>query len=546
MSKPSRFHLQCWAILSLVVIGCSTESTKPTTGGSESGALPMEVPVSITFATWNVEHLAFPASDGCRPRTEQEVAAMRAYAANLGADVVALQEVASIPALEQVFPQEEWQLFLSERADSESYTCRTGGQNSTQQKTAFAVSKDIDVLQHRSLEELGLDDPGLRHGLELTLETPTGTFTVLNVHLKSGCFVDDYSRSDSEDCQLFMRQTPILDAWVEEKEREDNPFLVLGDFNHRISAPYNSLTRLLTDNSDGSVSSLRNATAGLIGCHPYYPAPIDHILVGNLGSPMWQWTPAVHAFEDMNPDTMRSDHCAVSITLGLGSLPLSTAVTWQTESKEYRFLTTTIYEEAAADLQSMTLPATPWVVTMDIDETVLDNSAYQVVLDRTGSTYTSATWATWVESEEAVLVPGAAGFIETVFALGGRVAFVTNRNRSLDDHTWNNLLALGLPLTLENACLLGRSPADAASINGSTVINDKDLRRRQVRDGTASCFKSGNERHSAFPAATIVMQVGDNIEDFEGVTQESANVEALRTSTDKVNVLLPNPMYGSW
>ena len=42
------------------------------------------------------------------------------------------------------------------------------------------------------------------------------------------------------------------------------------------------------------------------------------------------------------------------------------------------------------------------------------------------------------------------------------------------------------------------------------------------------------------------MQVGDNIEDFAGVTQESADVAALMADNDGQYVLLPNPMYGSW
>ena len=40
--------------------------------------------------------------------------------------------------------------------------------------------------------------------------------------------------------------------------------------------------------------------------------------------------------------------------------------------------------------------------------------------------------------------------------------------------------------------------------------------------------------------------IGDNIEDFESVTQEHANVDALLPKVGKSLFILPNPMYGSW
>ena len=306
------------------------------------------------------------------------------------------------------------------------------------------------------------------------------------------------------------------------------------------------MKRLIGDNSDGSPSSLVITTADMIGCHPWYPAPIDHIVMGNMQDPALRTSVMAHDFEDMDPDAMLSDHCAVSLTVEYGQLPLSNSVTWQTASKEYAFLTTAIYEQAEEALASMSLPDTPWAVVMDVDETVLDNSAYQVGLDQTGRSFTPATWADWVASEQASIVPGADDFIRSVFEMGGRVAFVTNRDRAQDNHTWSNMLATGLPVTTDNACLMGRSAADESSVDERTRVNDKDLRRQQVTDGSSSCFNPDGERHSDFPASAIVMQVGDNIEDFAGVTQESADVAALMADNDGQYVLLPNPMYGSW
>jgi len=528
-------------LLSLSLTACQSEPESSTVVSSLTPS-----PDALRMVTWNVEHLAWPRDTGCRPRTEEEWTALQAYARGLDADIVALQEVASLEAVAALFPPDQWQLFISERADSEPYECRDNGHPSTQQKVAFAVANDIEVLGKDGMPALGLDLPGLRHGLALSLATSMGPLRLLNVHMKSGCFVDNYAREESEACQTFSRQAPILDAWIEDMERTGQPFMVLGDFNHRLSAPYNELTRLITQRSDGSPSTVVNATAQLIGCHPWYPAAIDHILMGNMQDPALVTTAQVHPFETMDPEVMLSDHCAVSLTMEVGQLPLSSSVTWQTTSKEYAFLTTSAYQRAAAQLSEMALPETPWVVSMDIDETVLDNSQYQVMLDRTGRSFTSESWAEWVQGQEATLVPGVAPFMDTVVELGGRFAFITNRERDQDVHTWQNMEKMGLPVTLENACLMGRSSGDVSSVDGITRINDKDLRRQQVEDGTASCFRPGGGRHSSFPAAAILMQVGDNIEDFVRTTQEDADVDALLAEEGSPYILLPNPMYGSW
>jgi predicted secreted acid phosphatase/exonuclease III len=495
-------------------------------------------------ATWNVEHLAFPATDGCRARSQEELAQLKDYAESLSADIVALQEVASVEAVDQIFPSDEWQIVISERTNSEAYTCRESGVPSTQQKVGYAVKKAISIESVNSLAELGIKNPGLRHGLELKVSTEFGSLSLLNVHMKSGCFVDDFARSDSDACVTFAEQAPVLDAWVEQSENAGLPYAVLGDFNHRLSAPYNRLTQLLHTNSDGSESSLEITTQGLIGCHPYYPAPIDHIIVGHFNASKYQMEASVHPFENMNPDRMLSDHCAVSLDISTREQSLSTAVKWLTTSAEYRFMTEATYQSAIDTIQNTDF-GTGWTVVMDVDETILDNSAYQVNLDLTGGSFTAESWDQWVMSKQAKLVPGSKAFIEAVIENGGTLSFVTNRNRELDEYTWDNLTATGLPINIDNTCLMGRADQDQQAMGQDGIINDKDLRRLQVESGRASCFAPSQGRHDDFAPARIVMQVGDNIEDVRNVTQEHADVDELLNNRDTL-ILLPNPMYGSW
>ncbi len=265
----------------------------------------------LRVVTWNVEHLAYPIDSGCKPRTTEEVKALKQYATSLNADIVGLQEVGSAEAAHLLFPANEWRVIMSDRPDSESYECRDNGNVSSQQKVAFAVRKSIAVNRIDTIRGFGLNRPGLRYGLAITVDTPLGETTILNLHLKSGCFVDNYQRKDGEACELLGMQIPILQDWIKASESSGNPYLIIGDLNHRISAPYNRMTRDLRDTS----TSLYIVTRDLIGCHPWYPAPIDHIIVGNTSHHAIKKSAQIFDFQDMTVENMLSDHCAVAVDL---------------------------------------------------------------------------------------------------------------------------------------------------------------------------------------------------------------------------------------
>ena len=183
---------------------------------------------------------------------------MRRYAEGLEADIVALQEVHSVAALEQVFDNTKWQFILSDRQDSPAYECRGSNHTSTQQKTAFAIRKGLKVNAHQDLASLALQRVGLRHGLEVNVATPLGDISLLNVHLKSGCFVANYSQSDKPACDLIGAQLPVLKAWLQQQQNQ--PAIVLGDFNHRLAANDN---RFWSELSEGIQSY--NVTATMKG-----------------------------------------------------------------------------------------------------------------------------------------------------------------------------------------------------------------------------------------------------------------------------------------
>ncbi|HEU4629028.1 MAG TPA: HAD family acid phosphatase [Gemmatimonadaceae bacterium] len=196
---------------------------------------------------------------------------------------------------------------------------------------------------------------------------------------------------------------------------------------------------------------------------------------------------------------------------------------WVRASAEHRALFLQIYRHAQMQLEQAAsgLPSGAWAVILDADETVLDNSQYQLERARAGLGYSDSSWNAWVRREAAPALPGAAAFTQRVHALGGRVVIVTNRAEVICDPTRANLRAVGIPADL---VLCGSG--------------DKNPRFAAVAQGTPP---------STLPPLRVVMWVGDNIQDFPGASQQ------LRTAPDSALagfgrrwIILPNPMYGSW
>lgn len=273
----------------------------------------------LRLVAWNIEHLAERNGEGCVPRYDEDYENLRAFAQTLDADVVSLQEVESVAAVARIFPEDSWDIILSERASSRSYECRGSGNTSTQQKVAIAVRKGVAYENVGSYKELGLDVEGLRYGVVVRLFGEVDTVDVMAVHLKSGCFVDDYSTSDRRACEVLERQVPVLDQWIEDHVSAKDKFVILGDFNHRLANPENKLWTVLTE-MNGEQIQILNSMQHLEGCHPRYPKPIDHILMGPAAAQLYvQDSEAVHYYakkaEVMEEEEMLSDHCPISVVI---------------------------------------------------------------------------------------------------------------------------------------------------------------------------------------------------------------------------------------
>ena len=183
-------------------------------------------------------------------------------------------------------------------------------------------------------------------------------------------------------------------------------------------------------------------------------------------------------------------------------------------------------------------------VVLDIDETVLDNSAFLARLIKNGGQWQPDSWDDWVAERAAAPVPGALAFVARARAEGVAVIYMTNRRCSVREEgselspqqpcpqkldTLTNLIAAGFPplVPVDLLILRGERPEwDSA---------EKHTRRQHIA-----------ERYR------IMMLIGDDLGDLASNIKKSSVEERARFVSAHEFLLgnywfqLTNPTYGSW
>jgi 5'-nucleotidase (lipoprotein e(P4) family) len=205
------------------------------------------------------------------------------------------------------------------------------------------------------------------------------------------------------------------------------------------------------------------------------------------------------------------------------------AVLWQQSSGERRALSYQAFALARMmldrDLRMNRRLRKPRAIVVDLDETILDTSSYEGILLKDRVNYPER-WTDWVNRAEATAIPGSAEFLSYAAARGVTVFYITNRNESQKQGTATNLKRLGFP-----------------NVNDQTLLIQTDL----------SNSTKEPRRQSVGAKYRIVLLMGDDLNDFAKVFEDSKTVESRIAASDRFKnefgkrfILLPNAMYGNW
>lgn len=215
---------------------------------------------------------------------------------------------------------------------------------------------------------------------------------------------------------------------------------------------------------------------------------------------------------------------------------------WMQRAVEYRANALTVYalarirlDEALADKKWTAAPAEqkgdfqnlPPAVVLDVDETVLDNSKYEVWLMRADQSFSTKTWNQFCAAQISSAIPGAVEFTKYAETKGVKVFYVTNRGAETEKDTRENMQKLGFPLggNVDTFLMQGEKPEWTGAKSTRRAAIAKDYR--------------------------VLLNIGDNLGDFDDRyrTSEADRVKAFEAGMPywgKQWLMLANPTYGSF
>ncbi|NGZ14144.1 endonuclease/exonuclease/phosphatase family protein [Vibrio aestuarianus] len=199
---------------------------------------------SLKLATWNIEWLSLTPSTNIAEsqRSEQDFSALQHHFTNFPPDVLAFQEVDSREAIQRIVGM-EYNVLISDRSSKGNRRYQFNDQN---QYTGFAVRQGIAFADPDDLNLTPNNKHKLRFASYVVLYPNTPQqIHLLSVHLKAGC--SGKFRASSTSCKTLKAQGLALNQWLLEKERLNQAYAILGDFNHNLAYPNDWLWQVITD-----------------------------------------------------------------------------------------------------------------------------------------------------------------------------------------------------------------------------------------------------------------------------------------------------------
>jgi endonuclease/exonuclease/phosphatase family metal-dependent hydrolase len=258
----------------------------------------------LKIATWNLNWLT--SREGGLPadvkvRQPEDFDRLRAYALELNADVIAIEEVDNAETARRVFPADVYSIHMS--------------RDRVRQRVGIAVRRGLHYDINPDVTAIALEPVAhLRSGVDITINPPAGPLRVLAVHLKQGCQYLTFGSTPHTTCVTLMSQFDVVAQWIAARRGEGVPFLVLGDFNRGMDKN-DPFSRTIN-----GPAPLTRATEGYTSPCWGHESFIDHILIGGAAR---DWVKPnsmrVLAYRETEPSWKErlSDHCPVSVRLAV-------------------------------------------------------------------------------------------------------------------------------------------------------------------------------------------------------------------------------------
>ncbi len=218
------------------------------------------------------------------------------------------------------------------------------------------------------------------------------------------------------------------------------------------------------------------------------------------------------------------------------------ATLWTQRSVEYKGNALTVFalarirlDEALADKNWTAAPAEqkgdyqalPPAVILDIDETLLDNSRYQVWMLRNNQTFSTKTWNQFCAAQVSTAIPGAVEFTKYADSKGVKVFYITNRGVETDKDTRENMAKLGFPMggNVDTFLMQNGKPEWGSAKGTRRAVITKDYR--------------------------VLLNIGDNFGDFDDRYRTSTDERQKAFDSDMAYwgrqwLMIANPTYGSF
>jgi 5'-nucleotidase (lipoprotein e(P4) family) len=218
------------------------------------------------------------------------------------------------------------------------------------------------------------------------------------------------------------------------------------------------------------------------------------------------------------------------------------ATLWTQRSVEFKGNAMTVYalgkirlDQALADKKWTAAPveqkgdyqSLPPAVVLDLDETVLDNSAYQVWNIKAGQSFSLKTWNEFCAAQISRAIPGSVDFTKYAESKGVKVFYVSNRDVVTEKDTRDNMQKLGYPM----------------GGNVDTFLMQNEQKDWGSKKGTRRAFIAKDYR--------ILLDIGDNfgdfVDDYKGTEDERQKIwEDNKARWGREWIVIANPTYGSF